>query len=281
MNTRTEKYKKIRESINEEVGINREAPAISDTKVEDDDFLSFIPKVEEKEISIEDTLQEVRPYELLKKEETEDVSRALQNAKSNIGKEEFNTRMDILNKIRNPQKTVVQVENMDNRNTQEFVNGYFTNNHTELEEEIQEINAVEETQTQIPPQEESYRKQNISLMDRLQEMSPEEDVRHAKEVLEKENNASALQDGDTVVMSDFDVEQIEKSESKKIRKQKNNENMESISNPSHLQNHNTIDAKTNDTAPESKVATILNYFIVALLVVFIVLCVMITIQIVG
>jgi len=51
--TRVQKYKNLRESMKEEVSINRNA--VVDQQDEEDDFLSFLPK-EEKVPTIEDTL---------------------------------------------------------------------------------------------------------------------------------------------------------------------------------------------------------------------------------
>ncbi len=92
--TRVSKYKELRDEMKEEVAINRDMNTAS--QEEDDDFLAFMPKQEEKKI--EDTLIEPLSYETLD-QDSEDVVNALREAKVTVGKERYNTRLDILNKI--------------------------------------------------------------------------------------------------------------------------------------------------------------------------------------
>lgn len=93
--TRMNKYKELREEMKEEVGIDRQVnTSIVD---EEDDFLSFLPKKDKKDI--DDTLMEPLSYETLD-HDNEDVRQALNEAKVKIGKEQYNTRLDILNKIK-------------------------------------------------------------------------------------------------------------------------------------------------------------------------------------
>ena len=89
------KYKELRDEMKEEVAINRDMNTAS--QEEDDDFLAFMPKQEEKKI--EDTLIEPLSYETLD-QDSEDVVNALREAKVTVGKERYNTRLDILNKIK-------------------------------------------------------------------------------------------------------------------------------------------------------------------------------------
>ena len=93
--TRVSKYKELRDEMKEEVAINRDMNTAS--QEEDDDFLAFMPKQEEKKI--EDTLIEPLSYETLD-QDSEDVVNALREAKVTVGKERYNTRLDILNKIK-------------------------------------------------------------------------------------------------------------------------------------------------------------------------------------
>ena len=91
--TRMSKYKQLRETINDEVAIQHKETIET---VEDDDFLAFISKKEE--VNLEDTLLEPKTFETL--EEEKHVKEALNEAKVNVGKEAYNTRLDILSKIR-------------------------------------------------------------------------------------------------------------------------------------------------------------------------------------
>ncbi len=277
-NSRTEKYKELRDSISDEVNLDR-SKVVVEQVVENDDFLSFIPKKETEEINIDDTLKEVTTYELLKDENNEELNRALQSAKSNVGKEEFNTRMDILDKIRNPQKTIVQVENMDVRDTQEFVNGYFTNAQENVVEskpvEVEKTKPVETVKepvvaSVIPPK-------KISLMERLKAMSPQDDVLKAEEALNtyktgeysKEELSNTF--GNTLIIEDLKTNEkiIEKNVKEKTKKDVKEKAKKQKNKPEIV-----------ETQATTTVTKVLNYVIVALLIVFLVLCVMITIQII-
>lgn len=110
--TRMSKYKKLRDEMMDEVTINNPS-SIENENVEDDDFLSFLPKEEKK--SINDTLMEPLSYETLD-DENESIKMALNDAKVNLGKEQYNTRLDILNKIKKeengPHKEISQTKEM-------------------------------------------------------------------------------------------------------------------------------------------------------------------------
>lgn len=140
--TRVSKYKELREEMKEEVAINQH---VNDAPIEeDDDFLAFLPKEEKKKI--EDTLMEPLSYETLD-HDNEDVLNALNEAKVNVGKEKYNTRLDILNKIK--------------QDSSDYVPAHGHN------QDIQEV--VEEQ-----PQ------KKMSLLEKLAAMSPEEDAEELK-----------------------------------------------------------------------------------------------------
>ena len=132
--TRINKYKDLREEMKEEVAINQHqsVPAIDE---DDDDFLAFLPRDEKPKL--DDTLMEPLSYETLKKD-NEEVRVALNEAKVNVGKEQYNTRLDILNKIKQEEHVPAH-------------GGY-------VEEDI----------------EESHKK--MTLLEKLAAMSPEEDA---------------------------------------------------------------------------------------------------------
>ena len=102
--TRMSKYRDLRAEMMEEVPIHH-----SEVKQveEDDDFLAFIPKKEERKI--EDTLMEPLTYETLDKND-EGVRSAITRAKANVGKEQYNTRLDILSKIKGEELKEVKTE---------------------------------------------------------------------------------------------------------------------------------------------------------------------------
>ena len=96
--TRINKYKELRDEMKEEVAIDRQVTYEQDD--EDDDFLSFLPQNHQKDI--QDTLMEPLSYETLKPD-SEDIKSALNEAKTNMGKEQYNTqpqkKMSLLEKL--------------------------------------------------------------------------------------------------------------------------------------------------------------------------------------
>ena len=310
--SRVNKYRDLRAGLKDEAGINREN--IEDTidiidDIEDDDFLATINrsfKQEEKDLpDINDTLTEAKTFEQMRQESSEEINRALRSAKVSVGKEaQYNTRMDILNKIREPEKQVVHIDNLDNINTSEFSKGYFVN---------QEESVVTKAE-----EEKKAAKKKMTLMERLASMSPEEEAKKAKLVMDevqeeaeqKENELEEALKKDTGVVSsgtaedtleDEELAKIEQTRSleemlrqikekdqrevEKVLKQKEDTaDLKVIKNQT---NDKTIDSKSKakqsrsdivDEKKSDRIATILNYVIIFLVVVFIGLCGMIGYQ---
>lgn len=310
--SRVNKYRDLRAGLKDEAGINREN--IEDTidiidDIEDDDFLATINrsfKQEEKDLpDINDTLTEAKTFEQMRQESSEEINQALRSAKVSVGKEaQYNTRMDILNKIREPEKQVVHIDNLDNINTSEFSKGYFVN---------QEESVVTKAE-----EEKKAAKKKMTLMERLASMSPEEDAKKAKLVMDevqeeaeqKENELEEALKKDTGVVSsgtaedtleDEELAKIEQTRSleemlrqikekdqrevEKVLKQKEDTaDLKVIKNQT---NDKTIDSKSKakqsrsdivDEKKSDRIATILNYVIIFLVVVFIGLCGMIGYQ---
>lgn len=310
--SRVNKYRDLRAGLKDEAGINREN--IEDTidiidDIEDDDFLATINrsfKQEEKDLpDINDTLTEAKTFEQMRQESSEEINRALRSAKVSVGKEaQYNTRMDILNKIREPEKQVVHIDNLDNINTSELSKGYFVN---------QEESVVTKAE-----EEKKAAKKKMTLMERLASMSPEEDAKKAKLVMDevqeeaeqKENELEEALKKDTGVVSfgtaedtleDEELAKIEQTRSleemlrqikekdqrevEKVLKQKEDTaDLKVIKNQT---NDKTIDSKSKakqsrsdivDEKKSDRIATILNYVIIFLVVVFIGLCGMIGYQ---
>ena len=310
--SRVNKYRDLRAGLKDEAGINREN--IEDTidiidDIEDDDFLATINrsfKQEEKDLpDINDTLTEAKTFEQMRQESSEEINRALRSAKVSVGKEaQYNKRMDILNKIREPEKQVVHIDNLDNINTSEFSKGYFVN---------QEESVVTKAE-----EEKKAAKKKMTLMERLASMSPEEDAKKAKLVMDevqeeaeqKENELEEALKKDTGVVSsgtaedtleDEELAKIEQTRSleemlrqikekdqrevEKVLKQKEDTaDLKVIKNQT---NDKTIDSKSKakqsrsdivDEKKSDRIATILNYVIIFLVVVFIGLCGMIGYQ---
>ncbi|MCD8028328.1 MAG: hypothetical protein LUF02_06635 [Erysipelotrichaceae bacterium] len=109
--TRMSKYKELRDEMKEEVAISPQELTIDE---EDDDFLSFIKEDEKK--TFNDTLEEPLSYETLSID-SEEIKSALNDAKVKVGKEKYNTRLDILNKIKKDENTVEEEEEPQNKMT--------------------------------------------------------------------------------------------------------------------------------------------------------------------
>ena len=295
--SRVNKYRDLRAGLKDEAGINREN--IEDTidiidDIEDDDFLATINrsfKQEEKDLpDINDTLTEAKTFEQMRQESSEEINRALRSAKVSVGKEaQYNTRMDILNKIREPEKQVVHIDNLDNINTSEFSKGYFVN---------QEESVVTKAE-----EEKKAAKKKMTLMERLASMSPEEDAKKAKLVMDEVQEDTGVVSSGTAedTLEDEELAKIEQTRSleemlrqikekdqrevEKVLKQKEDTaDLKVIKNQT---NDKTIDSKSKakqsrsdivDEKKSDRIATILNYVIIFLVVVFIGLCGMIGYQ---
>ena len=134
--SRVKKYQELRDGLKEEVGISKEKyvePVQNDG--DDDDFLSFMKKdKEEKEVNLEDTLTETKTFEQMREEGSAELDKALKSAKESVGKQDqYNTRMDILSKIREPEENTIKIDSVESYATQEFAKGMFVNNKVEEE----------------------------------------------------------------------------------------------------------------------------------------------------
>lgn len=183
--SRIQKYKELREEMKEEVAINRH---IDTTSVdEDDDFLAFIPKPTQEDMN--DTLMNPLSYETL--DEDSNVQHALNEAKVNMGKEQFNTRLDILNKIK--------------------------------KEEVQQPRHMEEEHIYEEKQEEPKK---MSLLEKLAAMSPEEDAEELRryeeetsiEELVKSQKSEKKSKKEKVVIEEYDEDEDDGEEENKVVK---------------------------------------------------------------
>ena len=288
-NSRVNKYRELREGIKEEVGINREGTDDnvnnSNSVDEDDDFLLSVNRAfrsERKEPDIEDTLTEAKTFEQMQRESSEEIDRALRSAKVSVGKAaHYNTRMDILNKIREPEKQVVRLNKFDNVSTSQFSKGFFVNGDDgELIDEISD----------------KSEKKKMTLMERLASMSPEEDAKKAKLIMEEENvfedeeeNEELDEVTEPVLEQTKSLEEMLKQikekdqrEVEKVLKQKE------MTTSQRIIKEETVEADLDEESEEieennndkgDRVATILNYIIIFLVIVFVGLCGMIGYQI--
>lgn len=205
--TRINKYKDLREEMKEEVAIDRH---VFDEQTEDDDeFLAFLPKQEK--VNIEDTLMEPLSYETLNKD-NDNVKQAINEAKINVGKEQYNTRLDILNKIKNEDSEYVPAHEYQ---TQDFSQGHVVN--------------------EVP-------QKKMSLLEKLAAMSPEEDAEELKKFEE-----------DMTV-----ADMMKKQKAKPVKEKKVVKIVEEDDEDEYIEDESTL-------------VKVLNYVIIAFIVVFIIL----------
>lgn len=239
--SRVKKYQELRDGLKEEVAISKENRQEKPQVDEEDDFLSFMKsdKKDEKEVNLEDTLTEAKTFEQMREESSKELDKALRSAKESVGKQdEYNTRMDILNKIREPEKRTIKIDSVEDFATEEFSRGMFINQENEKTEEVKEEKP----------------KEKMTLMEKLASMSPEEDVKKAEAVLNQETVEEEIVDEEPVE-EDIEEESVEEDiEEEFVENQEDQE-----------------DEEENDEPKESKVVKVMNVIIVLLVIVFVAL----------
>ena len=188
---------------------------------------------EEKEVNLEDTLTETKTFEQMREEGSAELDKALKSAKESVGKQDqYNTRMDILSKIREPEKNTIKIDSVESYATQEFAKGMFVNN--EVEEES---------------------KEKMTFMEKLAAMSPEEDVKKAEEFLQQESEEAEEKQAEEITETKEIVETIEENPVEDIEE-----------NDTFIEDEEIIENKG-----ESKAVKIMNVIIVILVIIFIAL----------
>ena len=211
--SRVKKYQELRDGLKEEVGISKEKyvePVQNDG--DDDDFLSFMKKdKEEKEVNLEDTLTETKTFEQMREEGSAELDKALKSAKESVGKQDqYNTRMDILSKIREPEKNTIKIDSVESYATQEFAKGMFVNN--KVEEEPKEKMTFMEKLAAMSPEE--FLQQESEEVEEKQA----EEITETKEIVEtiEENPVEDIEENDTFIEDEEEI--IEnKGESKVVK----------------------------------------------------------------
>ena len=289
VNSRIDKYRNLRSGLKDEAGITRDSmndviDAVIDTD-EEDEFLTSVNRLfgnKDEKKEIEDTLTEAKTFEQMRQESSEEINRALRSAKAGVGNEaQYNTRMDILNKIREPEKQVVRIDKFDNVATSQFSKGYFVNPDKEAE-------SLENTEQP----EDKEAKKKMTLMERLASMSPAEDAKKAKIILEEETNVFEDEPNEddvpeqTASLEDM-LRQIKEKDQREVEKalqqKEKDDNIKTIKNETVVQTESkekddgsrveVVEKKKND-----RIVNVLNYVIIFLVIVFICLCGMIGYQ---
>ena len=270
--SRYEKYRSTREGIKDLNSKNKMAKAIVDeADNEEDDFLGFLKQPGQAVSRVEhfeDTLEVAKTFEDVKNEPTPEIDRALKSAKRSLGEHE-DTRLSILNKIKNPQVEVVNLDDQDQYQTQDFKKGMFI----ATSQEQNEGSTVLGNHSTPEPVKENKRPK--SLLERLEEMS----IKESKEP--KETDATDVQE-----IKEIKTPMVKEPEIKAAKTK------QELPDPSLFEDVNldkTIIVSKNEPieldihdeiGENSKGALILNVIIVILVVVFVVLCGYIAMQII-
>ena len=286
VNSRIDKYRNLRSGLKDEAGITRDSmndviDAVIDTD-EEDEFLTSVNRLfgnKDEKKEIEDTLTEAKTFEQMRQESSEEINRALRSAKAGVGKEaQYNTRMDILNKIREPEKQVVRIDKFDNVATSQFSKGYFVNPDKEAE-------SLENTEQP----EDKEAKKKMTLMERLASMSPAEDAKKAKIILEEETNVFEDEPNEddvpeqTASLEDM-LRQIKEKDQREVEKalqqKEKDDNIKTIKNETVVQTESKEkdDGSRVEVVENDRIVNVLNYVIIFLVIVFICLCGMIGYQ---
>lgn len=281
--SRVDKYRDLRSGLKDEAGISHDnIDNVVDDDYDDDkdEFLAsvnrFFNKTNNKK-DVEDTLTEAKTFEQMRNEDNEELKRALRSAKVSVGKEaQYNTRMDILNKIREPEKQVVRINNFDNIETSQFSKGYFVNPKMKQEEEIPADNNT---------------KEKMTLMERLASMSPDEDAKKAKmiladepEDLEKEEiNEKTSEDASDSIEKTNSLEdmlrQIKEKDQREVEKvlmEKENKTKNDIKDNNDKEVSSRVEVFNEKKS--DRIVAVLNFIIIFLVIVFVGLCGMIGYQ---
>ena len=234
--SRVKKYQELRDGLKDEVAISKENRQEKPQVEEEDDFLSFMKKdkKDEKEVNLEDTLTEAKTFEQMREEGSAELDKALKSAKESVGKQDqYNTRMDILSKIREPEKNTIKIDSVESYATQEFAKGMFVNNKVEEEP-----------------------KEKMTFMEKLAAMSPEEDVKKAEEFLQQESEEVEEKQAEEITETKEIVETIEENPVEDIEE-----------NDTFIEDEEEI----IENKGESKVVKVMNVIIVILVIIFIAL----------
>lgn len=247
--SRVDKYKELRKGIKDEVGITHQNEIKEKIDEEPDDFLSFMKKdeasIENKDHHFEDTLTEAKTFEQMREEGSEELDKALKSVKENVGKEDrYNTRMDILNKIRDPEKQTIKLDSVAQYSTDEFSKGMF----------------IHQEETDDLPQVEPEPK--MTLLEKLAAISPKEDAKKAEAIIHEDNNEE-----DEEIEELEDIQEDDKEDTAEVNQ---------YDFTDHLENDFEEDEDSSDRG--NKIVTVLNYIIILLVLILIALLAMIVYQ---
>lgn len=219
--SRINKYKQLRDEMKEEVNIDHRP--VNKEEVEDDDFLAFLPE------------SEIDPLSYgARNRDDKNVQSAINDAKANLGKEQYNTRLDILSKIKSDDPNHVPT-------------------HARSEESAssrQTRQASQSLKTEKPAQP----KKKMSLLEKLASMSDEADDYDEYEEAEKVEEKVSVAD----LMKNKKKTHSQPKQAKKEYKK---------SQPVKQQ----LPVEEEEVDESNRVVTILNYVVIVFIIIFIIL----------
>lgn len=261
--SRVKKYQELRDGLKDEAGISKEQVLVQESVDDDDDFLSFIKKGDsaDQKINIEDTLTEPKTFEQMREESSQELEQALRSAKKGVGKEsQYNTRMDILSKIRDGEKTTIKIDSVDQYSTDEFARGMFLNENAQDNSESENNDETDKKMT---------------LMEKLASISPEEDAKKVQEFLQEEQEKEHNQENNEE--QENTETELDIDEQKDIIPEETGVLQETTKEFRQIEdeeNHQVDDIKErnkNKTKKDSKIVKVLDVVITILVIVLIIL----------
>lgn len=186
--TRMSKYKELRESLKNDVVTTEETHnyVVNEEIVKDASYYRNIVgdnKVELQQAHAEDTLHESLTFETITENEPEEIKTAIERVRENSGVDQFNTRMDILNKIRQSKVEVTET-NVEEVETEEEVKSLKEEIEAKVQQSVNESmfeEIEEETET-----EEEQRKKRFGFFKKKESNVEEEIVEEIQEEIEDE-----------------------------------------------------------------------------------------------
>lgn len=179
--TRMSKYKELRESLKNDV-VTTEATQTyvsNETAVKDINYYRNLVGEETNQAELtkpqqEDTLYERLTFDTITENETEEVKTALDKVRETNGQEQYNTRMDILNKIRQSKvETPVSYEEEVEEETEEVIEDVTENRFGYHKEEVKED---VEQEVEEDEDEEEQPKKRFGFFGRKKQEEVEEEV---------------------------------------------------------------------------------------------------------
>ena len=186
--TRMSKYKELRESLKNDVVTTEETHnyVVNEEIVKDASYYRNIVgdnKVELQQAHAEDTLHESLTFETITENEPEEIKTAIERVRENSGVDQFNTRMDILNKIRQSKVEVTET-NVEEIETEDEVKSLKEEIEAKVQQSVNESmfeEIEEETET-----EEEQRKKRFGFFKKKESNVEEEIVEEIQEEVEEE-----------------------------------------------------------------------------------------------